>query len=636
MRRAVASKAAAESRDVAQRTHDRDELVATHDARYRDSRALAASTLPGQALDPAVRADMESRFGQDFGSVRVHQGLQAHRLAASMQARAFTVGEDVVFGANTSSASTGEGRKLIAHELAHVVQQRRGGPSPSLAADSPHERGADAAASQIAAGAGGVQVQGATGIGVARAPFIGPMPAEPAAPKAASAAEVSDDELIANLLEARRHEWTFTNWLIKMHALQPGYVDMITQALLGKYGFTDDCKVEKDYIAAYLRDFDRAITKWTRATQHRHLQADESPGSLNYLRDEPEEREHRKNEVILQQLPNGVGYVGTRSGFEANEEAQIKERNTQTLDNVTGGLFGAIGWGAGGDAGSDIGATVDGLIATMPFAPAKAENSSKGRSPGRGRGSYQRAQQRQISRLAERYVPNENVPGASTPTRLPRFEGLPREADHFDRQTAGTGGIEEVEFRKDPQSGAPAVKIKGQLKPGLYRGKGPAPPGKTKAPNYNRSRKLVSNKEAGLDSEWENAHLWGPGFGDEAAAGMMKAPKSVNQWYQNEGIEGYLRDLRKASPPGSTIEVEATSVAHDLTGNAWQPKTQVDFLKEADYKVMVTVPGEPPMTLRVNIEVAPPPGNSVQITFSPAGAANPADLFNIKRGVIRP
>jgi hypothetical protein len=207
---------------------------------------------------------------------------------------------------------------------------------------------------------------------------------------------------------------------------------------------------------------------------------------------------------------------------------------------------------------------------------------------------------------------------------------------NFDLQTAGTGGIDEISFLKDPD-GRYAVKIKGKLKDGLYRGKGKAPKGKTKAPNYNRSGKFVTNKEAGLNADWENAHLWGPGFGDEAAAGMMKAPKSVNQWYQNEGIEGWARDLRKAADEvGATVDMEATAVAWDLHGRPWQPKTQVDFLKTAEYKVTLTPKGGKPQTITVTIEVDPPPSAKSVVSFDPPNALNPADLLNIVKGTKKP
>ncbi len=202
----------------------------------------------------------------------------------------------------------------------------------------------------------------------------------------------------------------------------------------------------------------------------------------------------------------------------------------------------------------------------------------------------------------------------------------------IDLDTAGTGGIKKISFLDDPE-GRFAVKIKGELQEGLYRGKGPAPKGKVKAPNYNRSDKLLSNREVGLDSNWENAHLWGPGFGDEAMAGMMKAPKSVNQWYQNEGIEGWARDLRKAAGPGAKIEVEATAVAWKPSELAWKPKAQADFLKRVEYRVNLTTGAGEKASVHVTIDVLPPPkGGVAEFKIDPIGAANPADLLNIVAG----
>jgi hypothetical protein len=66
---------------------------------------------------------METRFGHDFARVRVHDGDVAARAAASVAARAFTVGSDVVLAPGMWSPETRSGRRLIAHELAHVVQQ---------------------------------------------------------------------------------------------------------------------------------------------------------------------------------------------------------------------------------------------------------------------------------------------------------------------------------------------------------------------------------------------------------------------------------------------------------------------------------------------------------------------------------
>ena len=77
----------------------------------------------GQPLDAATRAFMEPRFGHDFSKVRIHAGGKAADSANAVNAKAYTVGTDVVMGAGQYSPSTAEGRKLLGHELAHVVQQ---------------------------------------------------------------------------------------------------------------------------------------------------------------------------------------------------------------------------------------------------------------------------------------------------------------------------------------------------------------------------------------------------------------------------------------------------------------------------------------------------------------------------------
>jgi hypothetical protein len=83
----------------------------------------------GRPLDPALRQDMERRFGHDFSQVRVHSGLAAEQSAHDMNAHAYTVGHDMVFAAGRFVPGTHDGRRLIAHELAHVVQQQGHGAS---------------------------------------------------------------------------------------------------------------------------------------------------------------------------------------------------------------------------------------------------------------------------------------------------------------------------------------------------------------------------------------------------------------------------------------------------------------------------------------------------------------------------
>ncbi len=76
---------------------------------------------PGQPLDAATRAFMEPRFGHDFSQVRVHTDAKAAESARAVNAMAYTVGRDIVFG--DSVRRTSEGQKTLAHELAHVAQQ---------------------------------------------------------------------------------------------------------------------------------------------------------------------------------------------------------------------------------------------------------------------------------------------------------------------------------------------------------------------------------------------------------------------------------------------------------------------------------------------------------------------------------
>lgn len=128
---------------------------------------LATSSHP---LDAAVRSFMEPKFGYSFGGVRVHSDARAADSARQVGARAYTVGEHIVVGANRPSFDTDAGIHFWAHELAHVVQQRRGGHAPEVSPSAPHEREADAAATAIAMGRSSVQISSRTGLGIARQP----------------------------------------------------------------------------------------------------------------------------------------------------------------------------------------------------------------------------------------------------------------------------------------------------------------------------------------------------------------------------------------------------------------------------------------------------------------------------------
>jgi hypothetical protein len=93
--------------------------------------AIAQLHSSGNRLDGPVRARMEGAFGADFSDVRVHRDNDANQASESMRARAFTVGQDIYFGRNMYAPDTGNGLKLLAHELTHTLQQPSSGGSPA-------------------------------------------------------------------------------------------------------------------------------------------------------------------------------------------------------------------------------------------------------------------------------------------------------------------------------------------------------------------------------------------------------------------------------------------------------------------------------------------------------------------------
>lgn len=109
---------------------------------------------PGQPLDDDIRRLMESRFGQDFNHVRVHTDAKATESARTMEARAYTIGQDIAFGAGWYAPHTSMGQNLLIHEITHVVQQRSAPvlPGASIAvgpSDDAYEQEADRTAGQL-------------------------------------------------------------------------------------------------------------------------------------------------------------------------------------------------------------------------------------------------------------------------------------------------------------------------------------------------------------------------------------------------------------------------------------------------------------------------------------------------------
>lgn len=127
---------------------------------------------PGQPLAPSTRALMDSRFGHNFADVRVHADMRAADSARALNAAAFTVGRDIVFGANQYAPDTDSGRELLGHELAHTIQQRNSsGPGPTQQPHGIFETSAAAAGWAVANGQAVSLPLPACGVGLSRAPI---------------------------------------------------------------------------------------------------------------------------------------------------------------------------------------------------------------------------------------------------------------------------------------------------------------------------------------------------------------------------------------------------------------------------------------------------------------------------------
>jgi hypothetical protein len=109
------------------RSHDRagatDTGAPAHGVAPGVAASVAAMRGGGAALPAPTRTFFESRMGANLGRVRVHTGTQAADTAAALHARAFTVGPDIAFGAGEYAPDSPDGRRLLAHELTHVLQQ---------------------------------------------------------------------------------------------------------------------------------------------------------------------------------------------------------------------------------------------------------------------------------------------------------------------------------------------------------------------------------------------------------------------------------------------------------------------------------------------------------------------------------
>lgn len=197
---------------------------------------------PGQPLDARTLAFMEQRFDHDFSNVRVHTDAQASVSAQAVNALAYTVGRNVVFGTNQYRPETNEGKKLIAHELTHTMQQasRTTGVQSRLemvTQENPAEREAEAASREVL-GLQHIRANTRHDVKVARQvpPMAGPQPVQAACPVAPITPITDQDAL--NMENGARVIWNNTtpglqasaNRLVALIRAEPGGTATITSA----------------------------------------------------------------------------------------------------------------------------------------------------------------------------------------------------------------------------------------------------------------------------------------------------------------------------------------------------------------------------------------------------------------------
>lgn len=132
----------------------------------------------GQPLEPGMRALMEPHFGHDFSQVRIHADDQAARSAKAIHALAYTLGHDIVFGKDQYAPETDRGRRLMMHELAHVVQQSSASDSDlpltvGMHGNDQHEQAAQAVADGVIPAESLRVINGSAATGLQRAEDTG-------------------------------------------------------------------------------------------------------------------------------------------------------------------------------------------------------------------------------------------------------------------------------------------------------------------------------------------------------------------------------------------------------------------------------------------------------------------------------
>jgi hypothetical protein len=314
-----------------------------------------------------TRACFEPRFGQDFSDTRVHSGPAAQQSARDLNADAYTVGQDIVFGSGMLAPETQTGQRLLAHELAHVVQQQ-GSPVPVLqrqlakdndtfATGTPRKPSLDLVQYSAMCSGGCMTDDDLNALVESlKDPETKKLEAdEKAANQKRKAAEVEAD--------ATRHDRLikFRIDMNEKHYLPEDVRDMMAQRLsmrdmlvLKRFGFSYPTNLLTRYKVR--KRIIEAIDAYDADWHARHQNTSE-------------EAAENKRQDDYQAYVNAEA-ARARSAYDP-----------EVAEAITGGIFGAIGYGIGGDEGAKIGATVDNLFTAAGFtAEARAANKAMSES----------------------------------------------------------------------------------------------------------------------------------------------------------------------------------------------------------------------------------------------------------------
>lgn len=189
----------------------------------------------GRPLDSATRAFFEPRFGYDFSGVRVHSDNHAAESARAVNALAFTVGQNVVFGSGQFAPSTNAGRQLLAHELTHVVQQTSGsvgrGELVIGEANSVHEKEAERTAQRVDTASRVPVCSGFSGFAIQR---VAPVVAAIGAVAGRCIVGAIVGALFDLAIQAGMHMWEQGEW--SLEGMRVDYCSTILSAILGCVG----------------------------------------------------------------------------------------------------------------------------------------------------------------------------------------------------------------------------------------------------------------------------------------------------------------------------------------------------------------------------------------------------------------